>query len=352
MTPHAAAIPADLPCHGCGYDLRAHPPDGQCPECGASVAESRRLAAVQLRPPWRDSDPRWRRRVLAGAWMLVLLPLVDALRASGWASSVPVPTVFGSRGTVNTLQDTLLCFPGVYPALAFCIGVVLLFANERGRRRGRLDWTRRWGVLCCYVVLLLSATQFLYVAALVSVGIAAVFQSMPLAYQPGVTRSLVDWGTAYLRYGPNPQNAAGVVLVASSSIAILLACIPLVDALRSSGPKRLAAIVLAPLALFALIYLAQAARYFAAFGLSPVADLLPYGVYFRPELLAGQPATRLSGQSPWASEPVAFTTEAVKWCAVVAIAAWLSIAQLGAWRRHKVVRPLLPLPCTLGRGPG
>src|SRR6476619_8383546 len=90
----------ELPCHGCGYDLRAHPPDGKCPECGASVAEARRVAAIPRRPAWRESDPRWRRRMLAGAWVLVFLPLMDTLMASGWASKIPVPTVFDYRGTV------------------------------------------------------------------------------------------------------------------------------------------------------------------------------------------------------------------------------------------------------------
>src|SRR5205085_10721012 len=106
-TADAAQTSPDLPCHLCGYDLRAHPQDGRCPECGASVAESRRVAAIPRRPPWRDSDPRWRRRVLAGAWVLVLLPLMDALQALDWASSVPVPTVFDSRGAINSLADTL-----------------------------------------------------------------------------------------------------------------------------------------------------------------------------------------------------------------------------------------------------
>lgn len=334
MSGHAGEIFIDLPCHVCGYDLRAHPPGGQCPECGALVAEARRLAAVPLRPPWRDSDPRWRRRVVAGAWVLVLLPLIDALKAWGWASSVPVPTVFDTRGMVNTLDDTLLCFPGVYQSLVFCVGVVLLFSKERGRRRGRLDWTRRWGVLCCYVVLLLCAAQVLYIAALASVGIAALFLSMRTQYPPAITQSLADWGAAYIRYGPQPENAASVVLVASSSIAILLACIPLFEALRSSGSKRFAAIVLAPLALFALIYLARAGRYFAAFGIPPNADLLPYGVYFRPELLVGRP-NALSGQPPWESEPGAFVVEAVKWCVIVAITVWLSVAQLAAWRQGR-----------------
>src|SRR6476620_10726253 len=134
MTAQTDEMPVDLPCHRCGYDLRAHPRDGKCPECGASVAESSRLAALPLRPAWRDSDPRWRRRMLAGAWVLVLLPLMDALNAFGWASSVPVPNIFG-YGAVRTLDDTFVCNPvprlEVYPPLVFCIGVVLLFSKER-----------------------------------------------------------------------------------------------------------------------------------------------------------------------------------------------------------------------------
>jgi threonine synthase len=38
MTTHPTEISTELPCHRCGYDLRAHPPDGKCPECGESVA--------------------------------------------------------------------------------------------------------------------------------------------------------------------------------------------------------------------------------------------------------------------------------------------------------------------------
>src|SRR5687767_2120990 len=171
MTAHTDEMSVGLPCHGCGYDLRAHPHEGRCPECGASVAESRRLAAIPRRPAWRDSDPRWRRRMLAGAWILVLLPLMNALSAFGWASSVPVPPVFDFRGPL-TLDNTFLYHMLLYESLVFCIGVVLLFSKERGRRRSKLDWTRRWGVICSYVVLLLSAVQVLLIAALVLAGIA------------------------------------------------------------------------------------------------------------------------------------------------------------------------------------
>ena len=177
----------DLPCHRCGYDLRAHPLDGKCPECEASVAESQRLAAIPLRPAWRDSDPRWRRRLIAGAWLLVFLPLMDLLEIFRWVSRVPVPTIFNSRGALHTLNETYLYHTGVYRPLVFCMGVVLLFSKERGRRRDRFDWTRRWGVLCTYVTMLLSAVPMLFISALVLVGVSALFQSMPLKYQPRVT---------------------------------------------------------------------------------------------------------------------------------------------------------------------
>ena len=94
-------------------DLRAQPGDGKCPECEASVAESRRWAAIPRRPAWRDSDPRWRRRMLAGVWILVLLPLMAALQTSGWAARVPVPNVFDSPGAARTLDETLLRYSGV-----------------------------------------------------------------------------------------------------------------------------------------------------------------------------------------------------------------------------------------------
>jgi hypothetical protein len=353
MTAETGEMSADLPCHVCGYDLRAHPQDGKCPECDASVAESRRLAATPLRPAWRDSDPRWRRRVLAGAWVLVLLPLMDALTAFGWAAHVPVPSVFDFRGTIGTLDRTLLCTQGVYPPLVFCIGVVLLFSKERGRRRGRLDWTRRWGVLCSYVVLLLIAAGVFFIGALVMTGVGALFQSMPLKYQPGGTRLFVNVSTAYLRYGAQPGGIASLVLVAFSSIAILLACIALFDALRSTGRTRVAArgaaILLAPLALFALMYLFQA--HLGYLFMSP-ADVSRYGTYFWPQLLARQIADALPGlNAPGSMDyplrglnvtgslPLAFAVEVTKWCIVLTIAVWLTIAQLASRpRRHRAIR--------------
>jgi hypothetical protein len=298
------------------------------------VAESRRLAAIPRRPAWRNSDPRWRRRMVAGMWVLVLVPLMNVLSALGWNSRVPVPAVFDHRDTVRTLSDTLVTWPGVYESLVFCIGLVLLFSKERGRRRGRLDWTRRWGVICSYVVLLLAAVPVLFIGALVLAGISALFMDIPLKYQPGVTHFFVEVSTTYLRYGPYPKHISYVVCVGFSSIAILLACVALFDALRSSGPKRLAAILLAPLAAFALIYLAQAGGYYLSSGMSSP-DVIHYGVYFRPELIAQGIVDLRAGVATLGSEFAAVWVEATKWCMVLGIAVWLSIEQMAAWWQRR-----------------
>jgi hypothetical protein len=209
-----------------------------------------------------------------------------------------------------------------------------------------LDWTRRWGVLCSYVVLLLNAVQVLFIVALVSVDIGALFLSMPLKYQPEVTPLFISVGSAYVRYGPYPKDISMVVLVALSSIAILLACVPLFDALRSSGPKRFAAILLAPLAFFSLMHLAQVAQYcleyYLGFSITTPRNVYLYEVYFRPELFVkyivgflmyGDMAGIYWSMS--GSEFGAFMMEATKWCTILAIAIWLSIAQFAAWRQGK-----------------
>jgi hypothetical protein len=192
---------------------------------------------VPRRPAWKDSDPRWRRRILAGTWLLVLLPLMDVLQKSGWASHLRVPSLFDN--TPATLDETFLCTGGVYPYIIFSMGVVLLFSKERGRRTSRLDWTRRWGIICCYVVTLLSAAETLFAPALVLVAISQLFLSMPAKYQPSVTGLFIELGAGYLRYGPYPNDISYCVHVIFSSCTILLACAPLWEALCSVGWKPL-----------------------------------------------------------------------------------------------------------------
>ena len=273
--------------------------------------------------------------MLAGAWILAFMPLIDVLQMFGWTSRVPVPSVVGH--TVGTLDQTFLFGSRVDQPVLFCIGVVLLFSKERGRRRSRLDWTRRWGILCSYVTLLLSAAPILYVTALVAVGIAALLLSIPLKYQPQITRPFVEVSAAFLRYGPRPRPISAAVLVAFSSVAMVLACVALFDALRSSGPIRLAAILVAPLALFSLIHFAQAGLYCIGSSGMTLSAVSEYGVYFRPSVFVSGIASLHAGQiqsiSGW--EFIAFIVEAAKWCDVFAIAIWLSIARFAPPGRGK-----------------
>jgi hypothetical protein len=264
---------------------------------------------------------------------------MDLLNASRRASAVRVPAVFEVGNAFRPLGDTFVAHGFVYPPLVFCAGLVLLFSKERGRRPGRFDRTRPWGVLCCYVVLLLSAVDALFLPALVLNGIGAVFVSVPLHYQPSVTRALIEVGATYLRYGPHPTDTTNSVRVAFASAAVLLACVPLLEALRGSGLKRGAAVLVGPLALFAVIHLAQLAWHVLGLSGPTSRDVLGYGVYFRPEMLVRPVIDLRAGWGvSWSAAITAFV-EAVKWGTVLAIAIRLCAARLVARKAVGIAPP-------------
>jgi hypothetical protein len=322
----------ELLCYRCGYDLRAHPEDGVCPECGGSVAEARQWAAIPRRPAWKESDPRWRRRMLAGVWVLALIPLMDVLQKLGLDSHIPVPMLLSN--VPATLDNSLLSNLDLYPSILFCIGVVLLFSKESRRRASGFDWTRRWGIICTYVVALLIAVLKLLVIALVMAGISNIFMSMPPKNQPAITRTLVELSTRWLRYGPNPKDTIYCVLITFSSITILLACIPLSQALCGTGSKGAAKILLAPLALFALANIAQAGGTIIGYSRLSFGDpFYMLGPFFRPAILVWNELT-IAVTPPEKLRLV--IVEAVKLSTILAIAVRLSIGQLTARRRKRV----------------
>ncbi|QDU72288.1 hypothetical protein [Mucisphaera calidilacus] len=68
-------IDQDLPCAGCGYNLRMSSAEGVCAECGVGVRRSMQV--------WRlgQCDPLWLRRISAGFYWIavgILVPLVLA----------------------------------------------------------------------------------------------------------------------------------------------------------------------------------------------------------------------------------------------------------------------------------
>lgn len=267
---------------------------------------------------------------------------MSLLKQQEWDANVFVPNVFGLPGDFILSQSLVR---QTYEPLVFCMGVVLLFSRERGRRRSRLDWTRRWGVLASYVVLLLSAAQVLFIAALVGAGIGALFMSMPAKYQPAITDWFVEISAAYLRYGPGPGSRwASLIQVIVASLAILLACVPLWDAMRACGPKWRATILVTPLVLFALMHLAHLlplgpnrhAMLSVITSVSTSSGFVPYSLFFWPELAAGE----LCASPPrpvvfWRSGLATSAMEVVKWGVVFLMALWLTAAQVSAWRQRK-----------------
>ena len=126
----------------------------------------------------------------------------------------PVPDVFSSWGSVRTLDETFLFQTRVYQRLLFCVGVVLMFSKERGAEAWSFGLDTPLGASSALTfVSLLSAAPTLLISALVLTGIAALFQSIPLKYQPRATQFCVDLGAGYLRYGPYPKEICGIALV-------------------------------------------------------------------------------------------------------------------------------------------
>jgi hypothetical protein len=178
--------------------------------------------------------------------------------------------------------------------------------------------------------------QSLYLAALALTGIAALFLSMPPQYQPPSTDLLINASTAFLRYGPYPKPASELIVTAFSSTAILLACVPLFDALRSSGRRNMAAVVLSPLAVFASMHIARTAQYFLGASGVTVMDVYSHQLFFCPLLLIQSSPFLPTAMSLSGSQQTRIVMEVIKWFDVLLIAIWLSAAQFAAWRKPKL----------------
>ena len=269
--------------------------------------------------------------MIAGCWVLVFVPLMEALRGLGLAERVPVPSLPGFQKVVESLEDTFLAggFLGTWTHLTFCVGVVLLFAHERGRWRSRLDWTRRWGVFGSYVVLLLGVTTYGFVTALVVINVAELFFSLPIEHQPAVSEFLADAGAAYIYYGPGDSVLPGAALVAISAAVVLLACIPLYNALRDVTTRPLAIALLMPLALSALVQIVFSVVHGIEHPLAWKFRVASF--YFDPWLLTTWVDGSGRAYEGYLSLPLKIV-EAAKWLAIVVATVWLTVAQIMAWR--------------------
>jgi hypothetical protein len=157
-------IAADLPCIHCGYNLRAQPPSGVCPECATPVMRSMRGDFL------RFSDPDWLGIVTRGMnWLTVaiVVTVVTALAQNFLARQVR-QVVTPGLGVLWLYACWLLTTPDPrrieagltarqLVRIAAVLSVLLAFTNLLGRLYGYVD--------LAYVALLSLVTSLVWWSA-------------------------------------------------------------------------------------------------------------------------------------------------------------------------------------------
>ncbi len=279
--------------------------------------------------------------MLLGCWVLALLPLFSILQRTGVADQIQLPSILPFDKTTNTLGSNFYA-DWLDPFFTFFIGITLLFAKERFRRRGFIDSIRRVGILVCVGVLFLGIASFGLIVALVGLGISALLHTLPIENQPPETHVLAWVSTRYFDYAPNSTLWASSLLIAFSAAAVLLACVVLFEVLRSTLPMGkgrarrrgmiLAALPTLPLAILAVVQLAAAV---AVYFQHRTEDHLPYAFfYFEPQSVAVVFQNLPAGRG---ATVLYYYADIIKWLSCVVIALWLTTAQIASWRH--------PRPC-------
>lgn len=181
-------VVADVPCVGCGYNLRGLSKGAACPECGRDIARSLRSSRLVL------ADPAWLRCLLWGTnWILL-----------GFAFGLVMLVLLGI--VQSTLADADPLWQGLAvwgfampPGLVILWGCWRLTAPEPGRRWGwRLDFARpmaRYGaVTVAAMAVLVLPLSFIHVGlviaamgvaglAVTAAGFAALWYGRSLAWR-------------------------------------------------------------------------------------------------------------------------------------------------------------------------
>lgn len=128
----------DVPCPGCGYNLRDSI-DGACPECGRVLA-------------LRTDDVRAERRSalwMCAAWNLVVSTTVLGTEALQWL-------MFGGRPRAYSTEDALQCVLLMF-MLVHGVGAVIALLRTRHRPLlGAIGWLRAgwalWGGAVAFIL--------------------------------------------------------------------------------------------------------------------------------------------------------------------------------------------------------
>lgn len=143
----------DLPCSGCGYNLRGLDRGGTCPECSGPVQRSLR-PVVNFHPP---AQVRWARAVTLG----LLLWLFGSFASVGITLIMPYSGEFGGAAArvnyigpkvwgVPMIQRALGYEPGVWgvnavtASLTIAAGIVLLTTSPTDREWREPVWSMRF----------------------------------------------------------------------------------------------------------------------------------------------------------------------------------------------------------------
>jgi hypothetical protein len=123
------AIDHDLPCGGCGYNLRAARRDGACPECGVPVARSIGRDNVL----W-EARPAWLRSLSLGVWLMIA---AQVLYGAGM--------LIASQSGPAANHSQVILTTALALSLMYAAGVWLLTRRERlFVRSPRRDVVVRW----------------------------------------------------------------------------------------------------------------------------------------------------------------------------------------------------------------
>lgn len=130
----AGRIDCDLPCAGCGYNLRTQSPDDACPECGASIRRSIFVARL------RFADPDWLRSMCYSVFWLTV----------GLAVLIVWP--FTSIAVTSVTQDPLAWYMvnllAPVAAVPIVWGIFQATRKEPGARRPVATFLRVLSRLC------------------------------------------------------------------------------------------------------------------------------------------------------------------------------------------------------------